>query len=70
MNEDPYLGDRKCAACGVRGVAVEGDICGMCRLMIKNDPYGTASRRALYMIAGIAGVVSGITIVLLWWVWR
>lgn len=70
MNEDPYLGDRKCAACGIRGVAVDGDICGLCRLMIRNDPYGPAARRTLYIIAGVTGAVVAVCMVVLWWFWR
>lgn len=65
MHEDPYLGDRKCAACGIRGVAVDGDICGMCNLMIKNDPFGPAARRTVYIIAGIAGVLTGVLAVIM-----
>lgn len=70
MNEDPYLGDRRCAACGIRGVAVDGDICGMCRLMIRNDPYGPAARRTLYWIAGVCGAIAGVLMVALWLLMR
>ncbi len=57
MHDDPYLPDEKCAACAKRGVAVTGDICGMCAMRLREDGLNLRALRwtvVTFLLCGFA----------------
>lgn len=65
MNEDPYLPDEKCRACGKRGVAVTGDLCGLCKMRLTDDALRIlALRTIVFVFASVLCVA-----LFSWWFW-